>query len=73
MITPIRGRKRRTKKSNLKRTLVELKDDNPDKGTETVFLFLLQVDLNPLKDDNPDKGTETQKTHIYVVSLLSLR
>ena len=37
-----------------------LKDDNPDKGTETKACSL-RITLKPLllKDDNPDKGTET--------------
>ena len=37
-----------------------LKDDNPDKGTETIqdrYLLFYQTQL--LKDDDPDKWTET--------------
>ena len=38
-----------------------LKDDNPDKGTETRGLLeLLEDTAVLLKDDNPDKGTETE-------------
>ena len=38
-----------------------LKDDNPDKGTETMNKCNFLTDMgNKLKDDNPDKGTETQ-------------
>ena len=37
-----------------------LKDDNPDKGTETSDNRFIRASLNSkLKDDNPDKGTET--------------
>ena len=38
-----------------------LKDDNPDKGTETEsnLWFICDSDNKGLKDDNPDKGTET--------------
>ena len=35
MITPIRGRKLNVGRSARKEPLMKLKDDNPDKGTET--------------------------------------
>ena len=41
-----------------------LKDDNPDKGTETQMYANIQCeDCDKLKDDNPDKGTETNPKH----------
>ena len=36
-----------------------MKDDNPDKGTETVTGSDNLKENGKLKDDNPDKGTET--------------
>ena len=36
-----------------------LKDDNPDKGTETLKSSVKKHCGYLLKDDNPDKGTET--------------
>ena len=59
MITPIRGRKRNTTDSPA--GAEPLKDDNPDKGTETLSYWVIHIfGLSyPLKDDNPDKGTET--------------
>jgi len=59
MITPIRGRKRNTTDSPA--GAEPLKDDNPDKGTETFSSLLLHCInlLSLLKDDTPDKGTET--------------
>ena len=40
-----------------------MKDDNPDKGTETIDLpdDVVEKIIELLKDDNPDKGTETSK------------
>ena len=59
MITPIRGRKLRWKLGVLA-TLIVLKDDNPDKGTETtIYIISIIKKFIMLKDDNPDKGTET--------------
>ena len=43
-----------------------MKDDNPDKGTETY-----EDKLDGLKDDNPDKGTETGKLTSFMSSLMS--
>ena len=47
---------------------LELKDDNPDKGTETNSNFdkTNEVDYALLKDDNPDKGTETIRSHMLM-------
>ena len=41
-----------------------MKDDNPDKGTETSTTNL-PLEVVPLKDDNPDKGTETLLSKDY--------
>ena len=58
MITPIRGRKHIIgEEINL--SFKVLKDDNPDKGTETSFVGYAPQNQASLKDDNPDKGTET--------------
>ena len=42
-------------------TSFTLKDDNPDKGTETISnpSPVIVTIITGLKDDNPDKGTET--------------
>ena len=52
-----------------------LKDDNPDKGTETCLGFLpSNSNILSLKDDNPDKGTETKRGSIDIAySLLKIR
>ena len=68
MITPIRGRKP-IALSLIIYNLLSLKDDNPDKGTETQTLAPWWRDtFCKLKDDNPDKGTETtrwrQRNHL---------
>ena len=57
MITPIRGRKHESYQDNPE--WYGLKDDNPDKGTETRMINLKLSPSILLKDDNPDKGTET--------------
>ena len=50
-----------------------LKDDNPDKGTETkdwilrIIFFCTEV----LKDDNPDKGTETKLVSTESILLMT--
>ena len=63
MITPIRGRKRRHIVQSPHIHL--LKDDNPDKGTETTpAAFTTSATPLALKDDNPDKGTETVKASL---------
>ena len=63
MITPIRGRKLVASKSP--HSYLLLKDDNPDKGTETIKKSHSNKFLEKLKDDNPDKGTETIKAGEY--------
>ena len=47
-----------------------MKDDNPDKGTET-YEDKLDGFKDELKDDNPDKGTETGKLTSFMSSLMS--
>ena len=34
-----------------------IRNDNPDKGTETVYAPVLEP--QQIRNDNPDKGTET--------------
>ena len=46
---------------------MRLKDDNPDKGTETVIGAPSVSYPFMLKDDNPDKGTETPKTFLLAI------
>ena len=36
-----------------------IRNDNPDKGTETINLLKCQCQLLSIRNDNPDKGTET--------------
>ena len=45
--------------------MYQLKDDNPDKGTETGSTTVGATAGLVLKDDNPDKGTETIYSTIY--------
>ena len=57
MITPIRGRKLST--CDLTYASVTIRNDNPDKGTETLPNPLSGTHKNMIRNDNPDKGTET--------------
>ncbi len=59
MITPIRGRKLQGLPQR-KLFHFPLKDDNPDKGTETRVGSEDSRASTMLKDDNPEKGTETE-------------
>ena len=36
-----------------------IRNDNPDKGTETQEYLLLKATNLLIRNDNPDKGTET--------------
>ena len=58
MITPIRGRKRYQLISSLcfRR---RIRNDNPDKGTETPLFVSRYICGILIRNDNPDKGTET--------------
>ena len=38
---------------------VMIRNDNPDKGTETYSYYLLRAVSSMIRNDNPDKGTET--------------
>ena len=60
MITPIRGRKQYKCPFTSSTAFSSLKDDNPDKGTETLAEHFKTL-VAKLKDDNPDKGTETDR------------
>ena len=57
MITPIRGRKPTGQQDSTYKQ--EIRNDNPDKGTETKSVALLPLLKMPIRNDNPDKGTET--------------
>ena len=57
MITPIRGRKRII--SAMLPPYSGIRNDNPDKGTETPTGLLYSFSSIPIRNDNPDKGTET--------------
>ena len=59
MITPIRGRKLHKQVFYIA-TVFIIRNDNPDKGTET-FKTVVIYSCSELKirNDNPDKGTET--------------
>ena len=70
MITPIRGRKLLITTCLSIKVSNSLKDDNPDKGTETVDLRLSYEAYSRLKDDNPDKGTETVSLMLYSIKTL---
>ena len=36
-----------------------IRNDNPDKGTETLMVYMVSTDYTVIRNDNPDKGTET--------------
>ena len=57
MITPIRGRKLSSMVSFIISGVI--RNDNPDKGTETVVFQSFPCRLKAIRNDNPDKGTET--------------
>ena len=58
MITPIRGRKQLNGfYKSYNRCLI--RNDNPDKGTETISLVAFIDTYVKIRNDNPDKGTET--------------
>ena len=41
-----------------------IRNDNPDKGTETFACSLIILQIKPvIRNDNPDKGTETFVLH----------
>ena len=40
------------------RLMILIRNDNPDKGTETKLLHLSSNSVT-IRNDNPDKGTET--------------
>ena len=60
MITPIRGRKLYYNDCTSLFEVAPIRNDNPDKGTETdKNIYLSIYRLNTIRNDNPDKGTET--------------
>ena len=58
MITPIRGRKLSLGVS-LPFSGILIRNDNPDKGTETSNPKIVPYFPTKIRNDNPDKGTET--------------
>ena len=61
MITPIRGRKLSGFSANILCSFL-IRNDNPDKGTETSVKHTCCVMSKVIRNDNPDKGTETGKS-----------
>ena len=67
MITPIRGRKLSSPDASV--GVSRIRNDNPDKGTETgVVDYILKVGYKKIRNDNPDKGTETSHKEMTKVS-----
>ena len=58
MITPIRGRKRKRQWKQAQ-AVSPIRNDNPDKGTETGKHSCVRPFQTAIRNDNPDKGTET--------------
>ena len=60
MITPIRGRKPGIL-FNIMYATSSIRNDNPDKGTETIAVLCKCpfIQKYMIRNDNPDKGTET--------------
>ena len=72
MITPIRGRKLFFDLALVYYNLI--RNDNPDKGTETVSLIsLMHGCLLLIRNDNPDKGTETLPAPFILVLTTLIR
>ena len=46
-----------------------IRNDNPDKGTETVMGSPIEAQEYMIRNDNPDKGTETfhSRTECFTV------
>ena len=50
-----------------------IRNDNPDKGTETFSTSFIVATLpNMIRNDNPDKGTETTSLHFRLLSYVRL-
>ena len=64
MITPIRGRKLFYQKV-IQNFASVIRNDNPDKGTETDILPDNAIEGYKIRNDNPDKGTETRNLWQY--------
>ena len=58
IITPIRGRKPFSPGS-VKVADGMFRNNNPDKGTETLSYFIIIISVLLFRNNNPDKGTET--------------
>ena len=69
MITPIRGRKQQYFLKALS-WAAKIRNDNPDKGTETVRPLKCQPFCIPIRNDNPDKGTETICTWSFFLCVI---
>ena len=66
MITPIRGRKLVLIELVPSKLLI-IRNDNPDKGTETVQNSIVKEILRRIRNDNPDKGTETDMRFVNLL------
>ena len=44
-----------------------IRNDNPDKGTETLGKGFLREVAAEIRNDNPDKGTETIAVAIFTI------
>ena len=49
----------------LSNTCTLIRNDNPDKGTETSFIVSINAIIFMIRNDNPDKGTETDALRAY--------
>ena len=67
MITPIRGRKRKLYLVLSRFMVKPIRNDNPDKGTETLGKGFLREVAAEIRNDNPDKGTETIAVAIFTI------
>ena len=58
IITPIRGRKQ-SKRRAMDLQHILFRNNNPDKGTETIDQYINLEKSVEFRNNNPDKGTET--------------
>ena len=72
MITPIRGRKL-LDSTKFHVGARNIRNDNPDKGTETLLLPVLLCFCSLIRNDNPDKGTETNALQPIIRPSSSIR
>ena len=48
-----------------------IRNDNPDKGTETRAIQLIPFEIIMIRNDNPDKGTETGSEQFDANAIIS--